>query len=73
MQNGNEWLTDKFSIIKPYLEKIIKKIVLKFFTNLSRMKYYILIKINFYPRFFIIEEAFVMQLLDDNEGNFKFS
>ena len=58
MQYGNEWLIHKFNITKPYFEKIVKKIVLKFFKNLSLMKYYTMIKINIYPRFFIIEQAF---------------
>ena len=73
MQYGNEWLIHKFTIIKPYFEKIVKKKELKFFTNLSMMKYYILIKINFYPHFFIIEQAFLRQLLDEYQENFKFS
>ena len=73
MQYGNEWLIHKFNITKPYFEKIVKKIVLKFFKNLSLMKYYIMIKINIYPRFFIIEQAFVTQLLDKYQDNFKFS
>ena len=73
MQYGNEWLIHKFNITKPYFEKIAKKIVLKFFKNLSLMKYYIMIKINIYPRFFIIEQAFVTQLLDKYQDNFKFS
>ena len=73
MQYGNEWLIHKFNITKPYFEKIVKKIVLKFFKNLSLMKYHIMIKINIYPRFFIIEQAFVTQLLDKYQDNFKFS
>ena len=73
MQYGNEWLIHKFNITKPYFEKIVKKIVLKFFKNLSLMKYYIMIKINIYLRFFIIEQAFVTQLLDKYQDNFKFS
>ena len=73
MQYGNEWLIHKFNITKPYFEKIVKKIVLKLFKNLSLMKYYIMIKINIYLRFFIIEQAFVTQLLDKYQDNFKFS
>ena len=69
MQYANEWLIHKFNITKPYFEKI----VLKFFTNLSMMKYHILIKTNFYLRFFITEQASVRQLLDKYQENFKFS
>ena len=73
MQYGNEWLVHKFNITKPHFEKIVKKIVLKFFTNLSMMKYYILIKINFHALLFIIEQAFVRQTLDEYHEHFKFS
>ena len=61
MQYGNEWLIHKFNITKPYFEKIVKSIVLKFFKYLSLMKFYIMIKIIFYSSFFIIEQAFVRE------------
>ena len=73
MQYGNEWLIHKFNITKPYFEKIVKNIALKFFTNLSLMRYYIMIKIIFYSPFFIIEQAFVRELLEKYQEHFKFS
>ena len=57
MEYENEWLVHKFNITKPYFEKAVKKIVLKFFTNFPLMKYYILIKINFYQCFFHIRAS----------------
>ena len=73
IQYGNEWLIHKFNITKPYFEKTVKNIVLKFFTNLSLMRYYIMIKIIFYSLFFIIEQAFVRELLGKYQEHFRFS